>query len=311
MTALHNMLDALNAAFADAALLEDRSIAHAVIDGQDVLSANEVAGVHFDAATQGQALAITLTVDAGAKIASPLHLCVGMLSAEGSQRIKLKLHVESHAQLSLLAHCIFPNAHHSEHAMDAEVDIAEGAQLLYSEGHYHGPFAGIEVSPRAVIRLGAGAYCRSDFSLTKGNVGDLAIDYVIHCAADAVAEMTSRVFGHNHDRIHITEELILAGTDSRGLLKTRVALENQSSSEVINITHGRAQGARGHMDCLEIIRDRAIATAEPIVKVSHPGAKITHEAAVGTVDQGQLETLMSRGLTPEQAVDVVITGILR
>jgi Fe-S cluster assembly scaffold protein SufB len=305
------MLDALNDAFADAALLQDSNTAHAVIDGQAVLSANEVAGVHIDASTQGQALAVTVSIDAGVQLANPLHLCVGMLSPEGMQRIKLNLRVEPDARASLLAHCIFPNAHHSEHAMDAEVDLAEGARLDYSEGHYHGPFAGIQVSPRAVVRLAPGAYCRSDFSLTHGNVGSLEIDYVIHCASKAVAEMTSRVFGHNQDRIHITEEMILAGTDSRGLLKTRVALENHAIGEVINITHGRAQGARGHMDCLEIIRDQAIATAEPIVKVSHAGAIVTHEAAVGTVDQGQLETLMSRGLTPEQAVDVVITGVLR
>ncbi len=311
MTALGNMLEALNEAFADAALLQDSAIAHAVVDGHDVLSANEVPGMHIDAATQGQALAITLSVDAGVRIANPVHLCVGMLSPEDVQRIKLKLRVEPEAHASLLAHCIFPNAHHSEHAMDAEVDLAEGARLDYSEGHYHGPYAGIQVSPRAVVRLAEGAYCHSDFSLTHGSVGALEIDYVIHCSRKAVAEMTSRVFGHDQDRIHITEEMILAGANSRGLLKTRVALEDHASSEVINITHGRAQGARGHMDCLEIIRDQAIATAEPIVKVSHAGAKVTHEAAVGTVDQGQLETLMSRGLTPEQAVDVVITGILR
>ena len=65
------------------------------------------------------------------------------------------------------------------------------------------------------------------------------------------------------------------------------------------------------MDCLELVRDRALARAEPIVEVSHALAKVTHEAAVGTVDQKQLETLMAHGLTPEQALDVIITGILR
>lgn len=55
----------------------------------------------------------------------------------------------------------------------------------------------------------------------------------------------------------------------------------------------------------------AIASAEPIVKVSHPQAMVTHEAAVGTVDQKQLETLMAHGLTPEEAVDVVVAGLLK
>ena len=55
----------------------------------------------------------------------------------------------------------------------------------------------------------------------------------------------------------------------------------------------------------------AVARAEPIVDVSHPLAKVTHEAAVGTVDQDQLETLMAHGLSPEEAIDVIVTGILR
>jgi hypothetical protein len=77
------------------------------------------------------------------------------------------------------------------------------------------------------------------------------------------------------------------------------------------VTVGKAQGARGHVDCLEIITDQAIAEAIPIVRVTHPLAKITHEAAIGTIDQKQLETLMAHGLTPEQAVEMVVAGLLR
>jgi Fe-S cluster assembly scaffold protein SufB len=60
-----------------------------------------------------------------------------------------------------------------------------------------------------------------------------------------------------------------------------------------------------------VSRERATARAEPIVDVSHPLARVTHEAAVGTVDQTQLETLMAYGLRPEEAIDVIVTGILQ
>jgi Fe-S cluster assembly scaffold protein SufB len=45
--------------------------------------------------------------------------------------------------------------------------------------------------------------------------------------------------------------------------------------------------------------------------VEHPLAKVTHEAAIGSVDQKQLETLMAHGLTPDEAVDLIIMGLLR
>jgi len=47
-----------------------------------------------------------------------------------------------------------------------------------------------------------------------------------------------------------------------------------------------------------------------VVKVSHPEAKVTHEAAIGSVDHHQLETLMAHGLSPEQAVDLIVGGLL-
>ena len=65
------------------------------------------------------------------------------------------------------------------------------------------------------------------------------------------------------------------------------------------------------MDCTELVKDRAVARAEPVVNVGHPLAKVTHEAAIGSVDQKQLETLMAHGLTPDEAVDVIIMGLLR
>ena len=104
---------------------------------------------------------------------------------------------------------------------------------------------------------------------------------------------------------------MLSGKNSRGLIKTRVALEGEASSEVINIAEGNAKGARGHMDCMEIAKDKAIAKAIPIVNVSHPLAKVTHEAAIGSVDKKQLETLMAHGLPPEEAADVIVKGILK
>lgn len=40
-------------------------------------------------------------------------------------------------------------------------------------------------------------------------------------------------------------------------------------------------------------------------------AKLTHEAAIGSIDRKELETLMARGLTEEEAVETVVRGLLR
>ena len=55
----------------------------------------------------------------------------------------------------------------------------------------------------------------------------------------------------------------------------------------------------------------AIARAVPLVSVSDQQAKVTHEAAIGSIDKKQMDTLMARGLSPDEAVDVIVAGILK
>jgi Fe-S cluster assembly scaffold protein SufB len=65
------------------------------------------------------------------------------------------------------------------------------------------------------------------------------------------------------------------------------------------------------MDCTEIVRDQAIAKNMPLVIVRDDRAQVTHEAAIGTVNPKELETLMARGLSEEEAVDLIIRGMLQ
>jgi len=75
---------------------------------------------------------------------------------------------------------------------------------------------------------------------------------------------------------------------------------------------GNAPFTRGHVDCVEIVQgERAKAKALPLLQVSDPTAKLTHEAAIGSVDKRQVQTLMARGLSEEEAVDVIVEGLLK
>ena len=91
------------------------------------------------------------------------------------------------------------------------------------------------------------------FSLIKGRVGRLGIKYRVE--QQAVVELSSRVFGHANDEINIDEKVIVAGKFSGHEVKIRVALEDHAKAEVTGKTAGNAEGARGHVKCLEIVKD--------------------------------------------------------
>ena len=121
-----------------------------------------------------------------------------------------------------------------------------------------------------------------------------------------------KAHGKKDDSIKVSEIIHLNGIGSRGLAKSRLVLSDKAKAEVRGETYGNAPFARGHVDCLELVNgSEAVARAIPIVSVTNDQAKVTHEAAIGSIDRKQVETLMARGLDEYEAVDVIVKGILR
>jgi hypothetical protein len=227
---------------------------------------------------------------------------------EGIQRINTEIIAEKNSTTHLLAHCVFPNAVKVKHVMDAKFMIEKGASLRYEEVHWHGNYGGTTVIPKArIINYGE---INTTFSLLIGRVGKLDIDYSIDAKKESISEIITKVYGKGNDKIRIKEGVALNGANARSVIKSRIAVKDDASSEITNITEGNAPYARGHVDCTEIVQDRTIAKAIPIVNVSDELAKVTHEAAIGSVDKKQLETLMARGLGEEKAIDTIIRGML-
>lgn len=310
MSELDDFVLALDRRDFDQAILSDTATAHMLVSNHQVLSQRQTPGMQLESEETAEGIRARIVVSRDVHVGQPLHLCFGVLPSKGRQFIETHLTLEEGAQLQVVAHCFFPNAEQVEHRMVADIVVGSGASLTYDESHFHGPHGGVVVLPKACVKVGLGGRYYSDFSLTRGRVGRLDIDYEVEAAEQAVVELTARVFGHEVDDIKIRERLILAGRLARGLIKTRLAVEHNAVAEIIGITEGNAERARGHVDCLEIVKDNAIASAHPVVLVRHPQAKVTHEAAIGSVDHHQLETLMAHGLSPEEAVDLIVGGLL-
>ena len=311
MPELDELMKVFGEAGGDKSILAKEEIAHLVASGHKILSMRAVLGIDVEAQDTGSGISVKVKVLEGTDLKNPVHLCFGVLHKSGVQRINMDIKFEKDSKASFIAHCIFPRAQKVLHIMDAVIDIAENATMRYSEVHYHGIYGGIEVIPKAKVNIGKNGKYFTDFMLINGRVGKLDIDYSIKAGENSVAELTARVFGHADDKIFIKEKVTLDGMNSKSLIKTRIAIEDNAQAQVTGITEGNAQGARGHVDCMEIVKDNAIAKAIPIVRVSNQLAKVTHEAAIGSVDKKQLETLMAHRLSPEEAVDVIVRGILK
>ncbi len=284
---------------------------HVVAEGHRLLSTRQPKGVKLSARARPQGLWVELELAQGLSLPGPLHLCFALLRPRGLQRVNLRLLAGRTSRATIISHCIFPNPLGIRHLMRAQVLLQEGAELSYEQIHIHGPEGGLVVEPRAQVELQRKACYRADFALLQGRAGRLSIHYVVKAQEEAAAELVARGQARGQDQVCLREEIHLLGKASRGLIKARLALRERAQGLIEGITVGAAPQARGHVDCLEVLAQEAQGRAVPMVEVRHPLARVTHEAALGRLQRAQLEALMARGLSPQEAEEMLIQGILR
>ncbi|MBD3217803.1 MAG: SufBD protein [candidate division Zixibacteria bacterium] len=307
LTTINDLYEKINS---DPHELDDPNVAHLVIDHNKVLGQHLVPGLHMEVDELEDGIKAVMRLDDNTVLEKQVHLCFGMYPEKGVQRIVMDVTIGKNARISLLSHCVFPYAIDVQHIMHGQIRIGENSEYSYFERHVHSPKGGVKVYPNAKIEIGKGATFKTEFELIRGRVGLIDIDYEATCHAESILEMNTRISGKADDVIKVKEIGHLVGEHAKGVLTSKIAVRESARAEVYNELTASAAYARGHVDCSEIVQDNGIVSAIPIVKVEHPKAHITHEAAIGSVDNKQLETLMSRGLSEDDAVELIISGLL-
>lgn len=283
-----------------------------LVSGNEVLGTNEIEGLQMQSESIPDGIRAKVTVEKGHHLQNPVHLCFGVLPEEGVQKIEVEFDIQDDATASFLAHCTFPKAVKVQHIMHGVARIGKKAHMQYHETHYHGASGGVEVLPDIKVYVDEGGRYSTTFKLVKGAAGRVDIKYDAWLQKDAVAEMFAKVYGKGADDIKIKESIYLDGENSRGLAESRIVVTEKAQAEVLGEIVGTGVNSRGHVDCTEIVQGKtAVASAVPMLKVVDETSHLTHEAAIGSVDKKQMQTLMARGLDEQQATDKIVGGLLR
>jgi len=68
---------------------------------------------------------------------------------------------------------------------------------------------------------------------------------------------------------------------------------------------------KGHIECLGLLLSpKAVISSIPIITSRKQGALLSHEAAIGLIADEEIDYLMSRGFTEEEAKAVLVRGFM-
>ncbi|MHA1490203.1 MAG: SufD family Fe-S cluster assembly protein [Promethearchaeota archaeon] len=283
-----------------------------LLDFNKIKGMEQVEGIIIKGREIKNGIVADIIVKEGTKIDDPVHLCFGVNKATGTQEIFSRIIAEDNTEVTIQSHCSFPNADGLVHKMFGHFYIGKNCKFTYNETHYHGEKSGAFVAPVGYMYIGENSVFENNFNLTKGTPGKVKIMIDIYAMKNSVIKSTIRAFGKSKkDSIRIRDSIFLEGENARSVIKMKAAARNGGEVLMYGITEGNAPRCNGHVECDEIVLGRgSICRSRPFIRAIDPTSSVSHEASLGRFPQKWLDEIQAKGLTEEEATQILIEAML-
>ena len=186
-----------------------------LLDFNEIKGMEQVEGIILKGREIKNGIVADIIIKEGTKIDDPVHLCFGVNKATGTQEIFSRIIAEDNTEVSIQAHCSFPNADGLVHKMFGHFYIGKNCKFTYNETHYHGEKSGAFVAPVGYMYVGENSIFENNFNLTKGTPGKVKIMIDIYAMKNSVIKSTIRAFGKSkNDSIRIRDSIFLEGENA-------------------------------------------------------------------------------------------------
>ncbi len=244
----------------------------------------------------------------GAKVDLPLQSCM-MISKHGyEQRVHNIIISEEGSEANIISGCMLhTDAHGSSHVGISEFFIKEGAKLNFTMVHNWNESTFVRPRSAAVVEKDA-TFISNYVQLNP--VKDLQMYPVATLEANARVSFNSLIVGKGDSLIDIGSKAVLKGAGSRAEMISRIIARDNSRVISRGLIEGKAK-SRGHLECKGIIAGKSSKIhAIPELLAESDEAELSHEASLGKIADKEINYLMSRGLSEDEAVSTIIRGFM-
>jgi hypothetical protein len=242
----------------------------------------------------------------------PVQSCLLVAENYISQNVHNIIIVEEGAELQVITGCTSSRSSaEGIHLGISEFYVKKGGKLFFTMIHNWAD--NFHVRPRTWITVEEDGSFINNYVLLKP-VKSIQAFPVAYLKGDrASAKFSTVVYGMKDSCIDLGSRIILEGRETRGesIARTIAADESiiYSRGDLIAKTQDYCLA---HLDCRGILfSDKAKMYAIPqLVSEGARKAELSHEASIGPIAEEQVEYLMSRGISREDAVSVITSGFL-
>lgn len=237
----------------------------------------------------------------------PLMICVVVSQKKINQKLENLLIIEKGITVEFSASCsALASGLCASHYAQGKIILKEGASLSYQHLHSWGQQDDVEPNYEFILEKGAKL---NYFYQLLNSPKEITFKTKILVGEKASANLNIVMKGKN-TVINVEEEMNLMAKNAQGTVRLRLVAEKNSRIKAINKLVAQDE-SRGHLECqgLNLDQHSSIELIPALIN-KNKNSLLTHEAAIGRINQEEINYLRSRGLTKKQAINLIINGFL-
>jgi Fe-S cluster assembly protein SufB len=208
---------------------------------------------------------------------------------------------------------------HQLHAAVVELIALDDAELKYStiQNWYPGDKNGKGGIYNFVTKRGRAVGKNSKLSWTQVETGSAITWKYPSCwleGDNAQGEFYSVAVCNNHQQADTGTKMIHIGKNTRSTIVSKgisAGFGQNTYRGQVKVMRG-ATGARNYSQCDSLlVGDKCGAHTFPYIEVNEPTATLEHEASTSKIGDDQLFYCQQRGITPEDATNMIVNGFCK
>ena len=245
----------------------------------------------------------------GAKVEFPLQACLYMTREGLAQNVHNIIIAEENSELHIITGCTTaPRVRTGLHIGISEFYVKKNAQVTFTM--IHNWAEDVEVRPRTGAIIEDNGVFLSNYVCMKP-VKTLQMYPTAYCVGEnATVRFNTILFAGEGSNMDVGGRVFLRAKGSRAELVARAITRG---GDIVTRGHliGEVPGIKAHLECRGLIlSEKGRIHAIPELEGRVSGIDMSHEAAVGKIAEEEIQYLMTRGLSSEEATSAIIRGFL-
>ena len=245
---------------------------------------------------------------AGVKAKETIQTCMYIAKEGFAQNVHNVLIAEENSELHVITGCATaPHLLSGLHVGVSEFYIKKGAKVKFTMIHDWGEE--VNVRPRTVTHVEAGGVFVSNYISLK-SVGSLQMFPTTYLDGEgSVARFHSILVAGKGSHLDVGSRVVLNAPKTRAEIISRAIVSGGTVIARGDLI-GKVRDIKAHLECKGLILKEGLMHAVPELRGYVPDLEMSHEAAVGKIDQKEIEYLMARGLDEDEAISTIVRGFL-